>query len=70
MSLIHPQARFKPYEDAAGGWGSARSVMAVLWREQVMASGSLALVKQNKPKGFACVSCAWAKPGDPHALEF
>lgn len=70
MSLIHPQARFKPYEDAAGGWGSARSVMAILWREQVMASGSLALVKQNKPKGFACVSCAWAKPGDPHALEF
>ncbi|XUK69767.1 Formate dehydrogenase H [Pseudomonas yamanorum] len=30
----------------------------------------MALLKQNKPDGFACVSCAWAKPGKPHALEF
>ncbi|MBJ9975027.1 FdhF/YdeP family oxidoreductase [Pseudomonas sp. S75] len=70
MSLIHPQVHYKPYQSAAGGWGSARSVMAILWREQAMGNAPLALFKQNKPKGFACVSCAWAKPGDPHALEF
>jgi len=28
------------------------------------------LMKQNKPEGFACVSCSWAKPADPHAFEF
>ncbi|MBI6926590.1 MULTISPECIES: FdhF/YdeP family oxidoreductase [Pseudomonas] len=70
MSLIHPQARYKPYKDAAGGWGSARSVMTILWREQAITTAPMALVRQNKPKGFACVSCAWAKPGNPHALEF
>jgi molybdopterin-dependent oxidoreductase alpha subunit len=44
--------------------------MTILWREQALAKAPLALLKQNKPKGFACVSCAWAKPGNPHALEF
>jgi molybdopterin-dependent oxidoreductase alpha subunit len=28
------------------------------------------LLKQNKPDGFACVSCAWAKPANPHPCEF
>lgn len=70
MSLIHPQAHFKPYLSASGGWGSARSVMHILWHEQALATATPALLKQNKPKGFACVSCAWAKPGNPHALEF
>ncbi|MFJ5282828.1 FdhF/YdeP family oxidoreductase [Pseudomonas sp. NPDC088429] len=68
--LIHPKAHFRPYSHACGGWGSAQSVMKILWREQAFAKGVAALVKQNKPSGFACVSCAWAKPGKPHALEF
>jgi len=25
---------------------------------------------QNKPDGFMCVSCSWAKPKDPHTFEF
>ena len=29
-----------------------------------------ALRHQNKPGGFACVSCAWAKPERPHLAEF
>lgn len=70
MHLLHSTARFKPYRSAAGGWGSARSVMTILWREQALTKAPVALFKQNKPKGFACVSCAWAKPGNPHALEF
>jgi len=68
--LIYPKTHFQPYTNAAGGWGSARSVMSILWREQALAKAPRALLKQNKPDGFACVSCAWAKPGKPHALEF
>jgi molybdopterin-dependent oxidoreductase alpha subunit len=70
MRLIHGTSRFRPYTSASGGWGSAHSVLNILWREQAFVKGSAALIKQNKPKGFACVSCAWAKPGNPHALEF
>lgn len=68
--LIYPKAHFHPYTHASGGWGSAQSVMKILWREQAFAKATKALLKQNKPDGFACVSCAWAKPGKPHALEF
>jgi molybdopterin-dependent oxidoreductase alpha subunit len=71
MHIIHPPAaRYRPYADASGGWGSAFSVMNILWRQQALGQAPLALLKQNKPDGFACVSCAWAKPGHPHALEF
>jgi len=70
MPLIHLAAHYRPYASASGGWGSAFSVMNILWREQALFKTPLALVRQNKPKGFACVSCAWAKPGNPHALEF
>lgn len=68
--LIHPKTHFQPYTHASGGWGSAKSVMQILWREQALTKAPVALLKQNKPDGFACVSCAWAKPGRPHALEF
>ncbi len=61
---------YKPYTWPAGGWGSARSVGKSLLRERVAASAPPTLLRQNKPDGFACVSCAWAKPGKPHALEF
>ena len=27
-------------------------------------------MKQNKPDGFMCVSCSWAKPAKPHPFEF
>ena len=70
MHLLHSTARYQPYSSASGGWGSAHSVMRILWREQALGKAPAALLRQNKPKGFACVSCAWGKPGDPHALEF
>jgi molybdopterin-dependent oxidoreductase alpha subunit len=70
MTLIFPKAHFRPYTSASGGWGSAKSVMEILWREQTLTRSALPLVKQNKHGGFACVSCAWAKPGKPHHLEF
>ncbi|HEV2673319.1 MAG TPA: FdhF/YdeP family oxidoreductase [Aliidongia sp.] len=61
---------FTPYDAPAGGWGSVRSLFRNLAREHVPASGSLVLARQNKPDGFACVSCAWAKPAEPHPFEF
>ncbi|WP_077001442.1 FdhF/YdeP family oxidoreductase [Variovorax sp. KK3] len=62
--------RFEPYEHPAGGWGSIKAVTEILLRERIPIIGAEALWVQNKPEGFACVSCAWAKPEHPHAAEF
>ncbi len=59
-----------PDNPAAGGWGSLKAVTTYLLREHVPASGAAALALQNKPDGFMCVSCAWAKPAKPHPAEF
>ena len=61
-----PEERKHP----AGGWGSIGEVRTILMREGVLLSGSRALLHQNKSGGFACVSCAWAKPAHPHPAEF
>jgi molybdopterin-dependent oxidoreductase alpha subunit len=61
---------FKPHTGPAGGWGSVGSLLRSFRREHNFVSGSAVLLKQNKPDGFACVSCAWAKPADPHVFEF
>jgi len=60
----------KPYPGPAGGWGSLRSVESILTKEGRLISGNAILLKQNKPDGYACVSCAWAKPADPHPFEY
>ncbi|MBS78254.1 MULTISPECIES: FdhF/YdeP family oxidoreductase [unclassified Variovorax] len=60
----------EPYEHPAGGWGSLKAVGGILLREHIPIAGTQALLKQNKPGGFACVSCAWAKPGHPRPAEF
>jgi len=57
-------------EHPAGGWGSVQSLGRSLTRELVPFSGPRILMHQNKPDGFACVSCSWAKPGEPHLFEF
>ncbi len=62
--------KFEAYDRPAGGWGSVQSLAKSLTREHVPFSGSRVLLKQNKPDGFMCVSCAWAKPADPHVFEF
>ena len=56
--------------EPAGGWGSLRSVTSVLVREHVALAGTRVLTHQNKPDGFTCVSCAWAKPAHAHPAEF
>ena len=54
----------------AGGWGSLKSVATYLTSELVPAAALKALAMQNKPGGFMCVGCAWAKPEHPHTAEF
>jgi len=61
---------FERYRNAAGGWGSLQSVVRSLTGERIPISGARVLMKQNKPDGFMCVSCAWAKPAKPHPFEF
>jgi hypothetical protein len=64
------KASFHKYTNAIGGWGSVHALASILRQERVMLKGPTVLAKQNKPDGFACVSCSWAKPADPHAFEF
>jgi molybdopterin-dependent oxidoreductase alpha subunit len=64
------EVRFEEYDHPAGGWGSVRSLGNILRREHVAVEGTRALLHQNKPDGYACVSCAWAKPAHPHPFEF
>lgn len=59
-----------PYGQPAGGWGSLKAVTVSLVREGAVLRTANALRQQNKPGGFACVSCAWAKPAKPHLAEF
>jgi molybdopterin-dependent oxidoreductase alpha subunit len=67
---MQPRVSFREYGGPAGGWGSARSLQDILAREGVPVSGALTMLRQNKPHGFQCVSCAWSKPGKPLPFEF
>ncbi|MBA3897524.1 MAG: FdhF/YdeP family oxidoreductase [Sphingomonadaceae bacterium] len=60
----------KPYAGPAGGYGSLRSVGEILLREGVPLHGPATLDHQNKPDGYMCVSCAWAKPAKPKPFEY
>jgi molybdopterin-dependent oxidoreductase alpha subunit len=62
--------RIEPFTHAAGGWTSVHEVARALGEAHNRLEGSRILLKQNKPDGFACVSCSWAKPADPHPAEF
>jgi molybdopterin-dependent oxidoreductase alpha subunit len=63
--------KIEPYEGPAGGWGSVKSVAKILKREQVPISATVKqLWRQNKPRGFTCVSCAWPQPEKPLKFEF
>lgn len=64
------KVKIYPYRGPAGGWGSAKSVAKYLGSEHLLVEGPGVLLKQNKPEGFSCVSCAWAKPVPSHPAEF
>jgi len=67
---MRDKIEIKQNDAPSGGWGSVKEVSTILLRENVVASGTALLLHQNKPDGFACVSCAWAKPAHPHPAEF
>lgn len=64
------EVRIEPFELAAGGWTSVKEVAHALGEAHIRLEGTRILLKQNKPDGFACVSCSWAKPAEPHPAEF
>ncbi len=64
------KAKVEQYDAPAGGWGSLHAVASILTQEEVALLGSEILLKQNKPDGFMCVSCSWAKPAKPRPFEF
>jgi len=64
------EEKFTSAHQPAGGWGSVKAVTSMLLKEGAALNGSRILLHQNKPGGFACVSCAWAKPAHPHPFEF
>jgi molybdopterin-dependent oxidoreductase alpha subunit len=58
------------YDGPAGGWGSLSGIAHIFGRERDGLGAAAQLLRQNKPDGFACVSCAWAKPADHRPFEF
>ncbi|CAB3805951.1 FdhF/YdeP family oxidoreductase [Pararobbsia alpina] len=64
------QRKSEAYPYSSGGWGSLKAVATILAQEKVALKDSTVLLRQNKPDGFMCVSCSWAKPADPHTFEF
>ncbi|TAN04430.1 MAG: FdhF/YdeP family oxidoreductase [Rhodanobacteraceae bacterium] len=65
------EPKIEAYPGPAGGWGSAKSVVEILKREKVPIPATVQeLWRQNKPRGFTCVSCAWPQPEKPLKFEF
>ncbi len=58
------------YENATGGWGSLKGVATIVATERPDVGAIETLMRQNKPEGHMCTSCAWAKPPNPHLAEF
>lgn len=58
------------YEGSSGGWGSVKALSGIFAKTGATGAAATVLPQQNKPGGVACVSCAWAKPADPHTFEF
>ncbi|MCW6507188.1 FdhF/YdeP family oxidoreductase [Lichenifustis flavocetrariae] len=58
------------YHGPTGGWGSLEGVSRIFGKEWNSPTALETLLRQNKPGGFMCVSCSWAKPADYHNFEF
>jgi len=67
---MQDKIEIKQNNSPSGGWGSVKEVSHILRQEDVAAEAGRLLLHQNKPDGYACVSCAWAKPAHPHPFEF
>ena len=61
----------RKYKHPTGGWGSLKSLIRKARSEGLLMSRIWStLLKQNKPDGYMCVSCSWAKPAEPRPFEF
>ncbi len=58
------------YDNASGGWGSVRGIVETLADQRPTPGAVRTLLRQNKPGGHMCTSCAWTKPANPHPFEF
>jgi len=64
------RATYRPYEQPTGGWGSVKSLITHSTRQRALGAVPGLVRDHNKPGGYMCTSCAWAKPAEPHAAEF
>ncbi|MFE8646127.1 FdhF/YdeP family oxidoreductase [Sphingomonas sp. NCPPB 2930] len=64
-----PEVTIEPYDSPAGGWGSMKSLAVTAARFGAVQAMPL-LARQNKPDGYACVSCAWGRPAKSHLAGF
>jgi len=67
---MNDRARYKPYDQPTGGWGSVKSLVKHSTRQGAVTSAAGLMRDHNKPGGYMCTSCAWAKPAKPHTAEF
>jgi molybdopterin-dependent oxidoreductase alpha subunit len=58
------------YDGSSGGWGSVEGILKTLGTARPDPGMLETLMRQNKPGGHMCTSCAWTKPAAPHAFEF
>src|SRR5690242_12233718 len=58
------------YDGPSGGWGSFRGIGRIFGAELDKPDVLGTLMRQNKPGGLMCVSCAWTKPAEHHPFEF
>ncbi|MCZ4431270.1 FdhF/YdeP family oxidoreductase [Agrobacterium sp. SOY23] len=58
------------YDQPAGGWGALKAVAKTLAHQQIVAQGTMTLLKANQPEGFDCPGCAWPDPKHTSSFEF
>ena len=61
------KSAIKPYEAAAGGWGSLESTTRYVFDSKHALKNMRNLMRMNKAKGFDCPGCAW---GDDNKSTF
>ena len=68
--MTDERVKTRKYEGSSGGFGSVKGMAKVALREGTTPGAVSTLLRQNKPGGYMCSSCAWAKPKNPHPFEF
>jgi molybdopterin-dependent oxidoreductase alpha subunit len=64
------KAKYRNYTAPTGGWGSVKSLGVHSISQRALHTLQGLMKDHNKPGGYMCTSCAWARPGKPHLGEF